>query len=233
MKKYLLPLVMILSVLIGSRLEAQSQESRTLAYFDQLKVYGPFRVYLEKGEKESISISRRGYREEEIITEVKNGRLKIKLKDEVKVLKDNDRSIRVFLTYTELTEIEAVAGADLLSKNPIESGRLLLTVSKGAICDLELEVNKLTASITTGGIAHLEGVAKIQETTVHTGSVLDAFYLESDDVYVKAHTGGSAEVKANKSIDAKAGTGGSITYRGRPEIRNVNSSLGGSVSSRF
>ena len=237
-KKYLL-LSLGLFLLNGFPMLGQSMEDRKLPYFDQLKVYGPFRVYLEKGERESISISAYGWREDEIITEVKNDRLKIKLKDEFGVLKNKDkdqdhrRRVRVFLTYTELRVIDAVAGADLLSKSTIESGTLELSVAKGAVCDLDIEVNKLDVSVTTGGVAHLEGVAKIQEATVQTGSQLDAFYLESNDVYIKAHTGGTAEVRANKSIEARAGTGGSITYRGRPEIRDINTSLGGSVSSRY
>ena len=39
---------------------------------------------------------------------------------------------------------------------------------------------------------------------------------------VKANTGGSARVMTTKSIDARANTGGSITYKGDPKKVNRN-----------
>jgi len=227
-------IVLSLASLLYYSSSAQTNEERNLDYFDQLKVYGPFRVYLEKGTEQKISISSYEWLDDEIITEVKNNRLKIKMRNETKVLKDQDhRRVRIFLTYTNLNDIQAVAGADLLSRSTIETGRLNLSVTKGATCDLDVEVAKLEITINTGGVLHLEGVAKSQESSVHTGGVLNAFYLESEDVYIKAHTGGIAEVRANQSIEAKSGTGGSITYRGRPQIRDLNTSLGGSISGRY
>ena len=233
MKKFTIVVLGLASLLYYSS-QAQTNEERNLDYFDQLKVYGPFRVYLEKGAEQKISISSYEWLEDEIIIEVKNNRLKIKMRNETEVLKNQEhRRVRIFLTYTDLNDIQAVAGADLLSLSTIKAGRLNLSVTKGATCDLDVEVTKLEITINTGGVLHLEGVAKNQESAVHTGGVLHAFYLESEDVNIKAHTGGVAEVRANQSIEAKSGTGASITFRGRPQNRDLNTSLGGSISGRY
>jgi hypothetical protein len=55
------------------------------------------------------------------------------------------------------------------------------------------------------------------------------FSLESQDVIVRANTGGKAEVYATKTLEANAGTGGVVVFKGNPRNRAINNSLGGEV----
>jgi len=76
----------------------------------------------------------------------------------------------------------------------------------------------------------LGGQADVQESHVNTGGEIDARDLDSNEVYVKAGTGGRARVRALELIDARSSMGGHVTYTGNPEIRDHNASLGGTIT---
>ena len=65
-----------------------------------------------------------------------------------------------------------------------------------------------------------------------TGGVSDAVFLESEEAYVRARTGGEAKVRASKFIEARSSTGGQIYFRGNPQKTDLGSSLGGTVEFR-
>ena len=89
--------------------------------------------------------------------------------------------------------------------------------------------NSLEVSVSEGGDLELEGETKWQEVKVATGGTLSAYRLKAQNSIVKANTGGSAKVVATESINARANTGGSITYKGDPKKVQRKDGLSGSV----
>ena len=61
----------------------QNEKEIDLPSFASLKVFGPFRVFLQPGDKEKVIIKSEEGNIENILTEVKNGRLKIKFVDDI------------------------------------------------------------------------------------------------------------------------------------------------------
>ena len=204
---------------------AQGEKEIDLPAFASLKVFGPFRVYLQPGDTEKVIINSPGG-SDNILAEVKNGRLKIKFKDDIW----RNEKPRIEVHYRVLSEIVAEADGRVRSATVIKSQSLRINLSSGGQADLEIDVRNLDISVTTGAILTLGGQADVQESHVNTGGEIDARDLDSNEVYVKAGTGGRARVRALKLIDARSSMGGHVSYSGNPEIRDHNSSLGGTIT---
>ncbi len=194
--------------------------------FASLKVFGPFRVVLEEGDTEKVIIRSADTDLENIVVEVKNGRLKIKFRDDI--WRNEKPSVEVH--YKLLSEVVAEADARVRVGGAIKTVSLRISISSGAQADLELDVNQLDVSVTTGGMLTLVGQANIQEANANTGGEIDALELDCKEVYVKAGTGGQARVRALELIDARSSMGGHVSYTGNPEIRDHNTSLGGTIT---
>ena len=107
-----------LNILVPMFLNGRTEENLELEYFGEIKVFGPFRVYLEKGDEHAINIKATAEEKDNMITEVKNGRLKIRTKTDI--FNGQEFRPRIVVTYTELRELTAKADADLISHQPIE-----------------------------------------------------------------------------------------------------------------
>ena len=143
---------------------------------------------------------------------------------------DKDEAIKVRISYTVLRRIKGSAGAEFYSKSPIEGDQLLIKLGSGAEGDLEVNLNKIEIYLGEGAQLEIEGQATDQESFVSTGAVLEGYRLKSENTYVKASTGGEAEVHATARLEANAHTGGDIKYKGDPDKVKVSDNLGGQVS---
>ncbi|MEM1122566.1 MAG: DUF2807 domain-containing protein, partial [Bacteroidota bacterium] len=106
-----------------------------------------------------------------------------------------------------------------------------LRFASGGSGEIDVDQNSLEVSVSEGGNLKLRGKTNWQEIKVATGGTLSAYKLTASNSIVKANTGGSAKIMTTESIDARANTGGSITYKGDPKKVQEKDSLSGSVKS--
>ena len=161
---------------------AQNDKEIELPSFASIKVFGPFRVFLLHGETEKVIIKSAEDNVGNILAEVKNGRLKIKFRDDIW----RNEKPRVEVYYKVLSEIVSEADGRVKSGNTIKTESLRISLSSGGRADLEIDVASLDISVTTGAILTLGGGAKVQESHVNTGGEIDALDLDCKEVYVKA-----------------------------------------------
>ena len=219
-------LVALFFFLIAITAQLQAQTERSLQPFDAISVTGNINVILSEGESESLKIFADGIPEDKVVIRVNNGELRLKLLNSVFYKNDN---VRIEVSYTTLRRIRGVAGANIENTSVIEADKLVTKAGSGALLELEVKVNAIDASASEGGVLKLEGETDSQNTTASTGGHVDGLDLESNRTYVKANTGGHAEVVANEFIEATANTGGKIDYRGNPSQSNTKTLMSGGV----
>ncbi len=235
LKSFLTYLLLVISVVSL----AQNKQEMSLQAFNKVNLQGIMSVELVKGAANKVTAEAlNGANIEDLTVSVAGGELSVKTKI-FKQLTDKDqkknnkanKEFKVKIEYTgDLTVLSAGRGADVVAKN-IAANRLSIEASSGAIVESSISVNALEISSTQGAKVVLSGKASFQQAKVNTGGELEAFSLNSEEIEVRANTGGIAQVNASKSLDASAATGGVITYKGSPAQRNVKSSLGGEVHS--
>ncbi len=219
----------------------QQNQELTLQSFSKIDMQGIMKVELVKGNVNKVTAEALyGANIDDLTIQVSGGELSVKTKifkqltdkDNNKRKSEPQKQFKVKVEYiSELSSIKASRGAELAAAQVLEGNRLAIDAASGAIVKFEVKVNNLELTSVQGAIVKLEGKATYQQTRVNTGGELFAYNLSSDEVDIKANTGGVAQVNANKILDASAGTGGTISYKGNPSQRNVKSSLGGEVHS--
>jgi hypothetical protein len=218
-------IVLLLSCLVYSGL-AQQSEVRQIGSFQGVRVSEAIDVYLKKGDKESVKVEATGTDLSNVLTEVSGTTLKIHMRD------GNFRgrkSVKVYVTFTQLAKLSASSAANLFSSDPIKSDRLEISVSSAGSVETKLESESVSVSASSAGKTVLEGKTKSLEIEASSAGDIDAYNLESENVNASVSSAGSAKISVSKELEAHASSGGSIRYRGNPLKTNTDSSSGGSV----
>lgn len=220
--KYLLTVLSFCAVI---SLSAQSKETRNLDKFDEISVAQGIELIAEKGSSNSIDLEVSRIDMEDVITEVRGGKLYVKLS------RGNHRSnrVRATLTYTEeLSDIQVSTGAEAEFRTKIKVDDLEVTTSTSGYVRLSVEAKTVDMGATTSGRISIDGTAEEIDASASTGGSIDAFDLIANDAYAKVNTGADIKISAEERLRASAGTGGSVRYMGKPRT-DIRTNTGGSV----
>lgn len=203
-----------------------AQDERKLDYFDAISVAGDVELVLTSGEQAKAIITAEGISEDDVSVFIKGKTLKIQL---LEGLFHGGHHAKVEVTYQQLRALKASAGAKVRTTNPITGDQFDMRASSGAQIELSVEVNSLVAGVTEGAYIEIEGHTETQEVSAATGGQFRGLDLQCSRTYVRANTGGQAEVVASKKLDANATTGGQIDYTGDPEEKSTRSLISGGI----
>ena len=75
----------------------------------------------------------------------------------------------------------------------------------------------LELKASTSGRIDIQGKAEEVEAGASTGATIYAYDMEAKEVSARANTGADVRIMAEDYLRGRAGTGGNISYRGRPK----------------
>ncbi len=221
-------IALALGIFLLSYAFTNAQTIRKPGDFDALQITGNLEVVLIHGTENIVEIEEDG--SDEVRLEWQGDVLRIKrpkLYDWTKY--GDDSSIRLRVTYTQLSALKASAGAQLITSDTITTDDLHLRFGSGATGKLSIQTENVKVQVLEGAKLHLRGRTERQEVNVATGGMYHAYQFDAERSYIKASTGSLAEVVALEKLDATAHTGGEIQYKGNPERLRVSDKLGGEV----
>ncbi len=231
MKKSLFFLLFVFSGLfVFAQKTSESVES-----FTKIDVFGPFKVELIKAEKAALEMDTRGIDRENIVVEVRNDELRLKVRSRHFMNEwstyDYPRSqvIKVRVYYVELKALEAQAGAVVFSNDIIKSKNFAIECSMGAEVRLDVVAKNLFTKVSMGGELDLEGRVEMLDVKANMGGVLRASGLESKSALVDATMGAEVMVRATQEIEVSAGFGATVQYTGEPTVRHTSKNFGAEV----
>jgi len=205
--------------------QSKHKQIRKTGSFYKVKASKGINVTLIEGEKEQAEVTIVNGSTDDVITELKNKTLTVKMK--TKIYKDV--AVQVYVTYVTLREVKAGSGATIDAENTITADKLLIDGGTDSEINLDIDVNVLEASVSAGRM-EISGKTESQVVKANTGGKFLAYALKSDDTIAKANTGGRVEVTVTKSIKATASNGGTVNFKGNPEKIEKKTSLGGKVN---
>ncbi|MFC2129439.1 GIN domain-containing protein, partial [Bacteroidota bacterium] len=139
-------LLSVFALAFIANLNGQNRITVTLEEFTVLSVSGRADVEIVPSGSHDMSITSRNGQPEDVEYEIKNGKLKIKTKVDLK--KGNEISIKV--PYNQLTSIEAAGGAVINSRNDLKSDDLNLRALTGGKIEISIEAGMVDAKTTQG-----------------------------------------------------------------------------------
>lgn len=237
MKKLLLSFLGL--AIIGSAAIAQKTindpnvEKRTVSSFHGIEVSTGIELLLSEGSTEEVAVSAAttGFRDK-IVTEVKNGVLKIHYESKmgsINKIKET-KSLKAYVSCKTLDLLNVNTGAEVKINGVLKSTYLDLNANTGGLVNGEVDINTLKVSQNTGSKITLSGKADKLEIDGDTGSKFKGEDMATTNCSVKVSTGAIVSVKAEKELQVKANTGGSVRYKGNAMIREIKTHTGGSVT---
>jgi len=206
---------------------AQTKITNNLGDFNIIKVYNGIEVELINSDEQKIEIT--GDKSEKVKVKNVNGTLKISLTfPEVSA----DGKVVAKVYYKNLYVIDANEGATITGKN-IKQEKLEVNAQERAFINLTTEVIALKVRASSGGSIKLTGKANTQEVDVDLYGIYTGFAMEVlEQTKAFAGTGAKAEINPGKKLTAKVNFGGSIFYKGSPEVIEDGKVAGGIIKKR-
>lgn len=217
---------------ISFSIVAQTKITKNLGDYTTLKVFNGIEVELIKSDKQYLEIS--GNKSERVKIKNVNNTLKLSMKFSVNPTENAaEGEVIIKLYYNKnIDVIDANEGATITSKG-FNQEKVEVNAQERAFINLMTKVNYLKVRTSSGGIVKLSGTAKNQEVDVDLYGTYHGFTMKvSGNSTVKAGTGAKAEVLAGETLNAKVSFGGSIFYKGDPEVIKDKKVIGGIIQKR-
>ena len=196
--------------------------------FSTIKATEGLHVNLTQGDNEFITVEADENLQGLIITEVKDGVLKIHTRENI----GRATAKNVTVNFREVSEIISTSGSDVYSTNVISADHLNIKTSSGSNMKLELRANNVNCNSSSGSSLKLYGKTQDFSADASSGSNIKAGELMAISSEVKASSGANVTVNTTKELTANASSGANINYFGNPEKVKKNNSSSGSINNR-
>lgn len=225
MKQIVLLLIAIMWANASSYAQSAVTGSRSVGSFHSIQVASGIDAELVLSAEESVEFELKGAESGQLITEVEEGVLKVRMKTG----NYRDADLKVKLHFKELKSIEATGRASIWSYEDLYPGDIGIRLFNGGAVRLELYCDTLTVNISQGSILTLVGEAVRAGIKVNTNATFNGYEFRCEDVEVAASGTGKAKVSVSNTLKASATTGGFVGYVGNPRRVDRKASLKGEI----
>lgn len=210
------------------------RKDRSVSDFNSLSVSNGIDVYLSQGNAEKLTIEAKGVDEDQVISEVRNGTLKLYI--ERKGMGGwnwgRNTSVKAYLTFRQLKNLQASGGADVFGQGRLSFNDLNLEASGGSDVKLDLQADDLNVSASGGADAILQGSARSLNAEGSGGADLDARKLIVETCNANSSGGSDVYINATRELRMKASGGSDIYYYGPAKVLGKSESGGSDIKRR-
>ena len=203
---------------------------RSVSDFDKIGVAGSFDVILKKGNEGEISIQADENLMEYIITEVKDGSLKIKPKKGHQL--KSTKTIQITVGFNNLEEVSLAGSGDVTSTDAINAADLKLSLAGSGDINLKVSTKNLNSNIAGSGNINLNGSTDEFSCNIAGSGNLNGYDLTATIANAKIAGSGNVKVNAVNEIHAKIAGSGNVYYTGNPDVEKSNSAGSGSLKKK-
>lgn len=204
------------------------QKTRNVGNFDGVGVSGSFDVFLVAGNEGKIELSVEENLAPYLVTEVKDGNLKIKWKKGTNIRTTKNTTVTVY--FKDINSLAMSGSGDIIGKDKIKGNSLGLAVAGSGDIKVDMEVQMAKSAISGSGDIELSGKATDFKAAVSGSGDVDAYDLKTEKAELKIAGSGSIGISVEKEIIARVSGSGDIKYKGQPRIEDIKVSGSGTIS---
>ncbi|CAL2103760.1 conserved exported protein of unknown function [Tenacibaculum sp. 190130A14a] len=214
--------------LLTSLVSAQTTITKELGEFSELKVYNGIELEIIQSEEQKIVIT--GEKAEKVKIKQNDTTLKISLRFP-ETMAEGKVKAKLYIKK-ELKIIDGNEGAIITGKG-FDQLKIEIKAQEGAFINLVVNTKHLKVKTSSGGVIKLSGKAKNQTVDANLGGTYHGYNMMISNVcVVKAGSGAKVEIQSGETLDAKVSFGGSIFYKGNPEVLKDKKVIGGVIEHR-
>lgn len=211
----------LLLFLMGITAQAQT-ETRTPGDFTAIESGGSWNVYITIGSRDEVRLESKGFDLDKVITEVRNGKLEIKLE------KGNYRNVNfdAYVTVRKLESIGCGGSGNIVVESDINSSELKIGQSgSGNVKLKKLNVGSLKVGMSGSGNLYVEGGNADDATIGQSGSGdFNGLELVTNSVKIGKSGSGDTSIGASESLTVGSSGSGNVYYKGNPGNKKISSS---------
>ena len=195
-------------------------EERNVSDFNGIDISNAFEVILKQGNTEDLRVEADENLMKLIITEVKNGILKVYTEKRIR----KPKSLKLYITFKEINYIDLSGAVELTGKGKLTFNKLELDGSGASEIDMDLTANKLIIDFSGASEIDLSGKVTKVDIDLSGAAEISAYELETDIMNLDISGAGEAKVFVNEELDVEASGAASERYKGNP---NISTSVSG------
>ncbi len=203
---------------------------RSVSNFDKIGIAGSFDVQLNKGNEGEISIQADENLMEYIITEVKDGQLKIKPKKGYQL--KSTKTIQITVSFNDIEEVSLAGSGDVSTSDAINASDLKLNLAGSGDMNLKVSTKNLICKIAGSGNISLNGITDEFSCSIAGSGNLNGYDLKATVASAKIAGSGNIKVNAVSEIHAKIAGSGNVYYTGNPDVEKSNTAGSGSLKKK-
>lgn len=217
----------------GKKIKGNGNEvtiDRKTESYDAIAISGFFDIVLTDGTEGRLTLIGEENLLEHIKTEVKDGKLAIKVEKGYQLKPSLRKSIVVNIPVEQISAVALSGSGDITSETMLKSDTFKASISGSGDIKLSIEASSVNTAIAGSGDIKLSGKTTDLNISVSGSGDVHAYELKAENV--KASVSGSADilVTSNNSITARVSGSGDIRYKGNATKINSKTSGSGSIS---
>ncbi len=231
---YLAALFLLQGALLAQKtLNDPNVQKRNVSGYHGIEVSGGIDLYLSPGEEAvAVSASETKYRDK-IITEVKDGILKIYYeqdKNRVNISLDwGNRKLKAYVSFKTLDKLHGSGGSDITVDGTIKTTSLSLDLSGGSDFEGKVDADRLNVDASGGSDVSISGNVKNLDIDASGGSDFKGYELISEVCNIDASGGSDVHITVNKELSAESSGGSDVFYKGSGSVKSMHSSGSSSI----
>jgi len=219
----------VLAMLAGLRATAEVQD-RHLTGFHLVNSSTSCDLVITQGNTESVKVDASPKVIDNIITEVRNGELKIYMKKGFHWNNFfNNSKMVIYISVRNISGISMSGSGDVSFKNGLKAGKLALSISGSGDFDGRVDVNSLTTQISGSGDIQLRGHATNCSVKTSGSGDFDGRDLATSSANVSTSGSGDVSIRVSENLMAHSSGSGDIHYAGSPKSVMKSSSGSGDI----
>lgn len=198
------------------------EQTRKVDPFSEISLRIGAKLHLEQGPNQNLEIVAKPSTMEEIITEVKNGKLIIRFPNKNYLWSTfAPGDITIYVTTPDIKGLGISGSGDIIAIDEINSNFIDLAVSgSGNIRLSELKAERVKTMISGSGDIVISGKETAQDLSISiSGSGnFRGFEFPADDVTIKVAGSGDVDVDVKKNLHVRLAGSGNVNYKGKPLV---------------
>jgi len=205
-------------------------DSRKTSGYDKVALVGSMDVRIVEGKEGNLKVDAESNLQEYILTEVKDGTLKISVEKDISLNPSRNMGITVYVPVEDINGLSVTGSGDVSNSGVLKADDLKISITGSGDVMLNVEAKDLSGSITGSGDIKLSGNTNEFSCKVTSSGDFMAYNLKAKNVEAGVSGSGDIEVFASQSLKARVSGSGDISYRGNPEKQDFKTSGSGDIS---
>lgn len=201
--------------------------TRSTADYNGIKTAGPIDFKLVPGKEGNITITGDANILDFIITELKEGKLVVKVKKGTRI--KPSKKISVTIPYKSINSVVLAGSGDITNEGKIQSNTFNVALAGSGKINLNIEASTTKTNITGSGDIKLKGKTTNLNAKITGSGDFDGLDLVTQNANATITGSGQANVICNGNLKVKITGSGDVNYKGKPKNKNIKTVGSGKV----